>query len=138
MFTIHRYILWLTLFASGAKACNAGSTQRRYQGFHTLCGTKYVSFHHVINDVRYESDFFVKIEVHEHATRGEEDTLLVPQQPNSSALFTGREDILERLRNHFAPQNEGDRCRKSFLLYRMGGIRKTQICLKFVEEMAGR
>jgi Holliday junction resolvasome RuvABC ATP-dependent DNA helicase subunit len=81
---------------------------------------------------------FVKIEVHEHASRSQDDTLLVPQRPNSSALFTGREDILERLKNHFAPQDEGDKCRKSFLLYGMGGIGKTQICLKFVEEMAGR
>jgi Holliday junction resolvasome RuvABC ATP-dependent DNA helicase subunit len=82
---------------------------------------------------------FVKIDIHEHARQqGQDDTLLVPQRPNSSALFTGREDILERLKDHFAPQGEGDRCRKSFLLYGMGGIGKTQICLKFVEEMAGR
>ena len=81
---------------------------------------------------------FVKIEFHDHASGTQDDSLLVPQRPNSSALFTGREDILERLRNHFVPQNEGDRCRKSFLLYGMGGIGKTQICLKFVEEMAGR
>jgi Holliday junction resolvasome RuvABC ATP-dependent DNA helicase subunit len=80
---------------------------------------------------------FLKIEVHEHASRGQDDTLL-PQRPNSSAFFTGREDILERLKDHFAPQDEGDGCRKSFLLYGMGGIGKTQICLKFVEEMAGR
>jgi Holliday junction resolvasome RuvABC ATP-dependent DNA helicase subunit len=81
---------------------------------------------------------FVKIEVHEHASGGQEDTLFVSQRPNSSALFTGREDIIERLKDHFVPQDEGNRYRKSFLLYGMGGIGKTQICLKFVEEMAGR
>ena len=86
----------------------------------------------------YGSDFFVKIEVHEHAARGKEDTLLVPQRPNSSALFTGREDVLKRLKDHFAPQGQVDGCRKSFLLYGMGGIGKTQICLKFIEQMAGR
>ena len=80
----------------------------------------------------------IKIEVHEQANRGQDDTHLVPQRPNSSALFTGREDILERLKNHFAPQDEKNRWRKSFLLYGMGGIGKTQICLKFVEEMDGR
>ena len=80
----------------------------------------------------------MKIEVHEQASRGQDDTLLVPQRPNSSTLFTGREDILDRLKGHYAPRDEGDRCRKSFLLYGMGGIGKTQICLKFVEEMAGR
>ena len=80
----------------------------------------------------------MKIEVHEQASRGQDDTLFVPQRPNSSALFTGHEDILERLKDHFGPRDEGDQYRKSFLLYGMGGIGKTQICLKFVEEMAGR
>ena len=80
----------------------------------------------------------VKMEFHEHASRDQDDSLFVPQRPNSSALFTGREDILQRLKDHFAPQDEGDRGRKSFLLYGMGGIGKTQICLKFVEEMDGR
>ena len=78
------------------------------------------------------------MEFHEHASKDQDDSLLVPQRPNSSALFTGREDILERLIEHFASQDNGDRCRKSFLLYGMGGIGKTQICLKFVEEMVGR
>ena len=66
------------------------------------------------------------------------DTLSIPQKPNSSALFTGREDIIEKLKNHFAPQEQGNTHRKYFLLYGMGGIGKTQICLKFVEEMADR
>jgi hypothetical protein len=64
--------------------------------------------------------------------------LLVPQRPNPSALFTGHEDVLKRLMDHFVPQDQVDRCRKLFLLYGMGGIGKTQICLKFVEKMAGR
>ena len=80
---------------------------------------------------------FLKIEIHELASRAQDDSSHLPQRPNSSALFTGREDILERLRDHFALRDEGERCRKSFLLYGMGGIGKTQICLKFVEEMAG-
>ena len=78
------------------------------------------------------------MEFHEHVSRDQDDSLFVPQRPNSSALFTGREDILQRLKEHFAPRYEGDRGRKSFLLYGMGGIGKTQICLKFVEEMDGR
>ena len=81
---------------------------------------------------------FVKIEVHEHPSRGQDDSPLVPRRPNSSALFTGREDVLKRLMDHFAPQGQGGRYRKSFLLYGMGGVGKTQICLKFVEKMTGR
>ena len=81
---------------------------------------------------------FVKIELHEHASRGQDDSPFVAQRPNSSPLFTGCEDVLKRLMDHFAPQGQGDRCRKSFLLYGMGGVGKTQICLKFVEKVAGR
>ena len=81
---------------------------------------------------------FVKIEVHEHASRGQDDTLLVPQRPNSSALFTGREGVLKRLMDHFTPQDQVERGRKSFLLYGLGGIGKTQICLKFIEIVAGK
>ena len=81
---------------------------------------------------------FVKIEVHEHASGVQDNLPFVPKRPNSSALFTGREDNIERLKNHFAPQDQGDRCRKLFLLYGMGGVGKTQICLKFVEKMTAR
>jgi len=81
---------------------------------------------------------FFKIEVHEHGNRGQDDLPLVPQRPNSSALFTGCEDVLKRLMDHFAPQDQVDRSRKLFLLYGMGGIGKTQICLKFIEKMAER
>ena len=81
---------------------------------------------------------FVKVEVHEDASRGQDDTLLIPQRPDSSAFFTGREDILEKLKNHFAATDQNNKFRKSFLLYGMGGVGKTQICLKFVEEAADR
>ena len=39
---------------------------------------------------------------------------------------------LQRLRDYFSHRNECQR--KSFLLYGLGGIGKTQICLKFIEE----
>jgi len=81
---------------------------------------------------------FLKIEVHKHASRGQDDTLLVPQRPNSSALFTGRRDVLDKLKDHFVPADQDNKHRKSFLLFGMGGIGKTQICLKFVEEVADR
>ena len=56
-----------------------------------------------------------------------------PRAP-SSTNFTGRRDYLTRLRTFFEPEYDGPRRRKSFLLYGMGGIGKTQICLKFTEE----
>lgn len=85
-----------------------------------------------------DSTLYVAQNVHDNASRGQDDTLLVPQRPSSNALFTGREDILKKLKNHFAPTVSTDQNRKLFLLYGMGGIGKTQICLKFIEEVADR
>jgi len=82
--------------------------------------------------------FLIKMEFHQHGSSIDNNALSIPQKPNSSALFTGREEIIGKLKNHFTPQDQGNNQRKSFLLYGMGGIGKTQICLKFVEEMADR
>ena len=47
-------------------------------------------------------------------------------------MFTGRGIYLEKLKDCFG--FSATRQRKSFLLHGMGGIGKTQICLKFIEE----
>jgi DNA replication protein DnaC len=52
----------------------------------------------------------------------------------SSMKFTGRRDYLTKLRTFFDAESDRPYRRKSFLLYGMGGIGKTQICLKFTEE----
>ena len=52
----------------------------------------------------------------------------------SSRNFTGRRDYLTKLRDFFTAESDGPLRRKSFLLYGMGGIGKTQICLRFAEE----
>ena len=49
----------------------------------------------------------------------------------------GRREQLDRLKKYFAPRMAREpRRRRYFLLYGMGGIGKTQICLKFLEEMS--
>ena len=53
--------------------------------------------------------------------------------PPSSRLFTGREDVLEKLQQYFG-QRDRLSPRRQFLLCGMGGGGKTQIALKFVEE----
>jgi hypothetical protein len=53
---------------------------------------------------------------------------------SSSAKFTGRGDYLTKLRAFFTAESDRPLRRKSFLLYGMGGIGKTQICLKFTED----
>ena len=53
---------------------------------------------------------------------------------SSSVNFTGRRDYLTKLRDFFGAESDGPLRRKSFLLYGMGGIGKTQICLRFTEE----
>ena len=58
---------------------------------------------------------------------------VIPLMPNASNQFTGRTEIIAKLWNHFF--NTAQK-RKFFLLYGMGGVGKTQICLKFVQEMS--
>ena len=53
---------------------------------------------------------------------------------SSSANFTGRRDYLTKLRDYFNVKPDKPLPRKSFLLYGMGGIGKTQIGLKFTED----
>ena len=62
---------------------------------------------------------------------------VIPLTPNSSNRFTGRTEVIAKLKSHFFTNtNDVVKKRKFFLLYGMGGIGKTQICLKFVEDMS--
>ncbi|KAF8995366.1 P-loop containing nucleoside triphosphate hydrolase protein [Cyathus striatus] len=54
--------------------------------------------------------------------------------PSATQNFTGQDEYLERLHNHFDKNDAVGR--KMFLLYGMGGIGKTQICLKFKDEVS--
>jgi len=62
---------------------------------------------------------------------------VIPLMPNPSNRFTGRTEVIAKLKKDFS-MNARDPAEKRnfFLLYGMGGIGKTQICLKFVEEMS--
>ncbi|KAF8529589.1 hypothetical protein BU17DRAFT_79603 [Hysterangium stoloniferum] len=53
---------------------------------------------------------------------------------HSSPRFVGQEKYLTKLTNFFAPENSY-RMWNHFLLYGMGGVGKTQICLKFIEKL---
>ncbi len=53
--------------------------------------------------------------------------------PPVTALFKGRQGILEQLDAYFYPRTGGERHRREFLLYGMGGSGKSQIALKFAE-----
>ena len=61
---------------------------------------------------------------------------VIPLMPNPSNRFTGRTQVITKLKKHFFNTNDSGQRRKFFLLYGMGGIGKTQICLKFIEEMS--
>ena len=61
---------------------------------------------------------------------------VIPLMPNPSNRFTGRTQVVTELKRHFFNTSDSAQRRKFFLLYGMGGIGKTQICLKFLEEMA--
>ena len=70
---------------------------------------------------------------------GDRPTGVIPLMPNPSTRFTGRTEAITKLKIYFFT-NPDDvvQKRKVFLLYGMGSIGKTQICLKFVEEMYNR
>ena len=61
---------------------------------------------------------------------------VIPIRPNPSNRFTGRTQVITELKRHFFNTNDSSQRRKFFLLYGMGGIGKTQICLKFLEEIS--
>jgi len=61
---------------------------------------------------------------------------VIPLMPNPSNWFTGQTEVITKLKRHFSNVDDSARKRKFFLLHGMGGIGKTQICLKFVEEMS--
>ena len=63
----------------------------------------------------------------------------VLQKPNSSSLFVGRKGVLDELWKIFVNCADSKlMSRRSCLLWGTGGIGKTQICLRFIEEMSGR
>ena len=56
----------------------------------------------------------------------------LPPIRHSSTFFTGQDKYLHKLKDHFTSQVQGQR--HFFLLHGLGGIGKTQICLKFIED----
>ena len=81
----------------------------------------------------------LQINIHKNYGNRTSSDGVVPLMPNPSTRFTGRTEVIAKLKRHFFTNtNDGVQKRKFFLLYGMGGIGKTQICLKFVEEMYDR
>ena len=77
-----------------------------------------------------------QVNIHSNRTTSDGVILLTP---NPSTRFTGRTEVIAKLKSHFfTDTNDTDHKRKIFLLHGIGGIGKTQICLKFVEEMSDR
>ena len=76
----------------------------------------------------------LQVNIHGNRTMG-----FIPFMPNLSAQLTEHTEAIAKLKRHFFTNpNDEVQKRKVFLLYGMGGIGKTQICLKFVQEMSGR
>ncbi|TPX16722.1 uncharacterized protein E0L32_003663 [Thyridium curvatum] len=53
----------------------------------------------------------------------------------SSPFFTGRGRVLQQMRQYFGSRNDHQTRAREFLVYGMGGSGKTQVALKFTEEM---
>jgi flagellar biosynthesis GTPase FlhF len=59
--------------------------------------------------------------------------------PSSNPNFVGREDHLQCLHDHFLEQSaKKSSGHRFFVLFGIGGVGKTQICLKFVEQSIDR
>ena len=64
-------------------------------------------------------------------------TGVIPLVPNPSTRFTGRTEVISKLKSHFfTNMSDAVQKRKLFLFYGMGAIGKTQICLNFVGEVS--
>ena len=77
--------------------------------------------------------------MHIHNTNNGDGTTsdgVIPLKPNPSIRFTGQTEVVAKLKRHFFTNTNDVVKRKFFLLYGMGGIGKTQICLKFLEDMS--
>ena len=57
--------------------------------------------------------------------------------PPSSPKFVGYEDYLQMLHDHFILQTT-NKLRRTFVLFGVGGVGKTQICLKFAENISNK
>jgi hypothetical protein len=58
--------------------------------------------------------------------------------PSSSPNFVGCEDHLQRLHDYFHVKPANETRRRTFVLFGVGGVGKTQISLKFAEQSSNR
>jgi len=107
----------------------------------------FVASNNTFNEAKTVSRMFTKgsklmvldlLQINIHNNYGNRTTSdgVIPLLPNPSNRFTGRTEVIAALKKHFFDTNNSAQKRKSFLLYGMGGIGKTQICLKFIEGMS--
>ncbi|KAF7307949.1 NB-ARC-domain-containing protein [Mycena kentingensis (nom. inval.)] len=71
------------------------------------------------------------LDPHLHPNSGDLPPAYQLHCPLANPMFQGRRDILSRMQHYFMAPGPGS---KIYLLYGLGGIGKTQIALKFVEE----
>ena len=81
----------------------------------------------------------LQVNIHNNYGNSMSSDGVIPLMPNPSTRFIGRGEVIAKLKRHFFTNaNDAVQKRRFFLLYGMGGIGKTQICLKFIEEMSER
>ena len=90
----------------------------------------------VSGTIRYTPSKLMVLQINLHSGNRTMSDGVIPLMPNPSNRFTGRTEVITKLKSHFSNTRNSAQKRKFFLLHGMGGIGKTQICLKFVEEMS--
>jgi len=81
-----------------------------------------------------DPEYVGRIDIKDTQPQSDQGYIYIPVK-YPSPHFTGRENYLRDLVAFFKPRSDDDiPSRRDFLLYGMGGVGKTQICLKFVEQ----
>ena len=90
-----------------------------------------------MNDPLNQTDTVGLGQMHIHYGNRTTFDTVIPLTPNPSNRFSGWTEIIAKLQKHFSTKaKDVVQTRRFFLLHGMGGIGKTQICLKFVEGMS--
>ena len=118
------------------KTCPPRCSECRYKRRY-IHGCRYCKWSSDTSHHKLINWHFAQINYYTSAGNRTTSDAAIPVKPNSSIRFTGRSDILAKLKDHFTSESRDKlRRRKFFLLYGMGGIGKTQICLRFIEDMS--
>jgi len=128
--------------------CSSLTTQNEWSTRFSKCSWHCCEWRHILCSRHSKWDSYISAQqadgvdfwqIHINNGNGTTSDGVIPLMPNPSNWVMGRTEVIAKLKRHFFTNtNDSAQNRKFCLLHGMGGIGKTQICLKFVEEMYDR